>query len=370
MTDIVQRVVALVPAHNEEESIAATIEGLLAQRRVPDEIVVIADNCTDQTLEVASRYPVTAVASVGNTHKKPGAMNWAWRTHCQGADLVVTLDADTYLPPNAVSDWVREFEEHPKLGGSSSKFTMLGDDMLTRLQRAEFASWTHTSLRRGWTSVLAGTGCAIRNIALSSVAELPDREGPWLYVSAVEDFELTHQIRAMGWFCHVSPTVRAYTDSMKTVSALWGQRMKWQVGTLQDLLRLGVSSRTALDWRQQALGLGAALIRLLWPTLVLIAILSGQFQIVWWWALPTALFVLNDVKQTRLIPHRDKGDVWLAASFVPRELFAYMRAAWFLAAWHRVLLERITGRSKDLWEQQYVAEAKRKRRLVGLKGTR
>ena len=42
-------VVALVPAHNEEQSIAATIEGLLHQTRVPDRIVVIPNGCTDNT---------------------------------------------------------------------------------------------------------------------------------------------------------------------------------------------------------------------------------------------------------------------------------------------------------------------------------
>ena len=108
---------------------------------------------------------------------------------------------------------------------------MLGSDWLTRLQRSEFARWSQTSLQRGHTSVLAGTGCAIRGEALRAVAARHDREGPWTYNSSVEDFELTFRIRHRGWRCHVSPTVPAYTDSMKTIHALWAQRMKWQVGT-------------------------------------------------------------------------------------------------------------------------------------------
>src|SRR5690606_3029353 len=149
------------------------------------------------------------------------------------------LDADTVLPSNAVKDWVQEFYNDPLLGGSSSKFTMLGSEFMVRLQRAEFAKWTMTSLKRGWTSVLAGTGCAIRNDVLRHVVEIYEREGPWTYDSEVEDFELTYRIRELGFYCQVSPTVRAYTDAMRSMKALWGQRMKWQVGTVDDLLRIG-----------------------------------------------------------------------------------------------------------------------------------
>src|SRR3712207_4257090 len=94
------RIVALVPAHNEAASIEETIEALLAQERVPDDIVIICDNCTDDTFELASRYDgVTTVRTVENGHKKSGALNWAWSTFARAqADLVVTLDADTVLP--------------------------------------------------------------------------------------------------------------------------------------------------------------------------------------------------------------------------------------------------------------------------------
>jgi len=51
------RMVALVPAHDEAVGIGATIEALLAQTRPLDAIIVIGDNCTDDTVAIASRYP-------------------------------------------------------------------------------------------------------------------------------------------------------------------------------------------------------------------------------------------------------------------------------------------------------------------------
>ena len=46
-------VAVLVPAWNEEKSIAATIDGLHSQTRPPDLIVVVANNCTDDTAAAA-----------------------------------------------------------------------------------------------------------------------------------------------------------------------------------------------------------------------------------------------------------------------------------------------------------------------------
>jgi biofilm PGA synthesis N-glycosyltransferase PgaC len=357
------RVVALVPAHQEQDSIGATVRALLAQERLPDLIVVIADNCSDQTVqraqEVSHGHPnVLVVEAEGNAHRKPGALNWAWHHYCQNADLLVTLDADTCLPTNAVGDWEAEFEADPKLGGSSSKFTMPstpggGGSMLVRLQRAEFARWTSTGLRRGWTSVLAGTGCSIRNDVLKAIAARDDRNGPWSYASAVEDFELTYQIRKLGYVCRISPTVRAYTDAMQTVGALLGQRRKWQVGTVEDLMSWGWNDLTRIDWMQQAAGLLAAMVRIGFVTMLLSGLALGILRFDPIWLAPTAVFIANDVRQSWRIPHRDWIDVLMAALLIPSEIFAWLRSYWFLGSW----VHALRGKNVDLWAKQYEAEA-------------
>jgi hypothetical protein len=232
----------------------------------------------------------------------------------------------------------------------------LQSDLLVRLQRAEFSKWTDTGLRRRWTSVLAGTGCVIRNAALREIAYRSDREGPWTYASMVEDFELTYRIRQLGYHCHISPTVRAYTDAMRTVRSLWAQRMKWQVGTVEDLLSFGVTKLTYTDWRQQAAGLLAAAVRISWVAFTLLALVDGSLHMAWLWLIAPAFFIANDVKQALRIPHRDRRDVLLAALLLPQEFFAWLRAGWFLAAWCSVLTSRVTRRRKDRWAMQYVAE--------------
>jgi cellulose synthase/poly-beta-1,6-N-acetylglucosamine synthase-like glycosyltransferase len=105
------------------------IEALLAQDRPLDRIIVVSDNSTDRTYEIACSYRdrgVTAVETCGNRHKKAGALDQSWSMFGQDADLLITLDADTILPPNAVGDWEQEFLADPSLAGSSSKITMPG----------------------------------------------------------------------------------------------------------------------------------------------------------------------------------------------------------------------------------------------------
>lgn len=354
----ISRVVALIPAYNEAESIGTTIEGLLSQVRVPDEIVVIPNGCRDNTEGIARAYPVTVMALPRLAHRKSEALNRAWRERASDADLVICLDADTVLPPNAVRDWCAEFSAAGAsgLGGSSSKFTMQAPGLLSRLQKAEFATWTDTSLRRGRTSVLAGTGCAISNDVLSKIAARPDREGPWSYSSQVEDFELTYRIRELGYWCQVSPTVRAYTDSMKTIRALWGQRMKWQVGTVEDLLAFGVNRLTLRDWGQQALALLGVFAKLLWLAVIFGSLAVGTFHVILVWWLVPFLFIALDIKRAWRIPHRDRKDVLIAAMFFPQEFFMWLRSGWFVASWWAVAVARVTARRVDRWEAQYQAE--------------
>src|ERR1700716_2804373 len=72
-----RRVVAIVPAHNEQDGIAVSIGSLLGQTRPADSVIVIIDNCTDDTRELAWAAGAEVVDSVDNTDRKAGALNLA-----------------------------------------------------------------------------------------------------------------------------------------------------------------------------------------------------------------------------------------------------------------------------------------------------
>lgn len=353
----VPRVVVLVPAYNEASTIGPTIESVLAQTRPADEVLVIPNGCTDDTSAIARRYPVSVLELPRLEHRKSEALTLGWSSYASGADIVITLDADTLLPDHAFADWVAEFEAEPALAGSCAKFTVVGDSVLARIQKAEYGSSIDDALRTGSVRVLPGAGCAFRGSALLEVARREDRAGPWAYHSATEDFELTYRLRELGHATRMSPTVRAYTDSMRDLRSLWHQRLKWQVGTIEDLQAFGLNRLTWRDWGTQLAGFGVVALKLLWLVLMTAALVLGVLQLAWFWlVVPPALSIAIDVKRALRLPHRDRRDLILAASYFPSELFMLLRVGWFLRAWSDVSVSKITGIRTDRWAAQARAE--------------
>lgn len=364
-----QRIVALVPAYNEGICIGATIEALLAQTRPLDAIVVIPNGCTDDTADIARSYmnednSVIVYELPRLEHKKSQALNMAWNEYARDADIVISVDADTIFDTDAIELWEQDFKgvgrrkrHYKPLGGSAAKATMPKPGFWDRLQKAEFAKSVDASLMRGFTTVLPGAGAAFANAALRRIVNETGREGPWSYESAVEDFELTVQLRMRGYLCIASPHVRMYTDSMSTLRTMWDQRMKWTTGTIEDLLDLGVTRLTLVDWGQQLLGGIMLLVRVLWIMVIILQITSGIFGFHWfWWLVYPLVFICSEAYLSRRMPNPDWKDRALAMSLIPYEIFGWIRAAWFAAAWIEVLSARVTGRRKDRWELQYRAE--------------
>ena len=145
---------------------------------------------------------------------------------------------------------------------------------------------------------------------------------------------------------------------MKSIKALWGQRMKWQVGTVEDLLDLGVNRLTLRDWGQQAMGLlgrlpQAPVARRHRAASLALGRVSGSScsggwcrSCSWHWTSSGRCGSRTATGKTSL----------LAASFFPQELFMWLRSGWFLASWWAVLTGKITRRRIDRWEAQYTAE--------------
>src|SRR4051794_920085 len=92
------RLTVLVPAHDEAATIATALRSLADQTRRPDRVVVVADNCTDDTAAIARSLGADVVSTVGNTEKKAGALNQALAGLLPGAtraDAILVMDADT-----------------------------------------------------------------------------------------------------------------------------------------------------------------------------------------------------------------------------------------------------------------------------------
>jgi cellulose synthase/poly-beta-1,6-N-acetylglucosamine synthase-like glycosyltransferase len=300
-------VVALVPAHNEREGIAGTVRSLRDQTRAPDRIIVVADNCTDETVMLAREAGAEVVETVGNVHKKAGALNFALEMVLpvlRDEDVVLAMDADSRLMPDFVDIGLRHLVGTPDRGAISGSYVARDDPrVVALLQRIEYAQGLHTVHSRGGRiHVLSGAACMFSAGALRKVAALrgsPALPGPRGSVyheeSLTEDYELTVALKRIGYRPVNARDCRVVTDVMDTWQAWSVQRLRWQRGTLETLFGYGFVQHTRKAWAIQVWTYFRSLIPLLMVAYwgYALAFESITFQAFWLIVLP--VFMLDQL---------------------------------------------------------------------------
>ena len=275
-------VTVLVPAHDEEASLPATLTSLARQVPPPQRVVVVADNCTDRTAEVARAHGAEVFETVGNKHKKGGALNQALRHLLpqQGEnDVVMVMDADTILDQGFLASAVRRFTDDRGLSAVGGLFYgEEGHGLLGQFQRNEYVRYAREiRRRRGKVFVLTGTASLFRPRALRAVAEhrgtaLPGVPGDVYDTAALtEDNELTIALKSLGALMVSPAECTVVTELMPSWRLLWHQRLRWQRGALENIGAYGMTPATFRYWAQQlAIGYG---VFALWGYFLLLALM-------------------------------------------------------------------------------------------------
>jgi poly-beta-1,6-N-acetyl-D-glucosamine synthase len=301
------RITVLVPAHDEEDALPATLEALSDQTRQPDRVIVVADNCTDRTAAIAREMDYEAFETVDNHHKKGGALNQALAALLPEAtadDVILIMDADTQLAERFLEIGAGRLEADPELAAVGGVFYgESGKGLVGQLQRNEYARYgLQIRQRRGRVFVLTGTATLFRADAMLDVAGargvfIPGEPGRVYDTAALtEDNELTLALKSLGATMESPPECRVTTELMPTWRNLWHQRQRWQRGALENIGAYGLTKAVLRYWGQQVgIGYGAvALNAFLW--LMLITVLAVD-QWVWFpfWLLVGSVFVIERV---------------------------------------------------------------------------
>src|SRR5579859_513362 len=206
-------IVALIPAHNEEDCISQTLTALFKQDLMPDRVIVIADNCSDRTAEIASAFSssVTVYQTVGNTHKKAGALNQVLEEILPGMrddDLILVQDADSCLSPSflAIASCTLADPNVGAVGGVFYGRRGAGRWLIESMQRTEYVRYARQIARNGSHAyVLTGTATlftvkVLREVALGRKdGRLPP--GPGEYYdehTMTEDSYMTFAVKSLG----------------------------------------------------------------------------------------------------------------------------------------------------------------------------
>ncbi len=94
----------LVPAHNEELGISSTIKSLLPQLREQDQLVIIADNCSDRTAIVSRELGAKVIEREDPKRRGKGyALDYGMRfIETNPPDVVIVIDADSIVHPGTI----------------------------------------------------------------------------------------------------------------------------------------------------------------------------------------------------------------------------------------------------------------------------
>ena len=332
------RVVVLIPAKDEERTVETTLHSVERQSRRPDEMIVMADNCSDRTEPIVESRPGwTLWRSEGNRHKKAGALNQALeRLEHNGIvrpeDFVLVMDADTELDEAFIENALATQARHGRVGGVCATFYgKHGGGLLGGMQRLEYARFARSLARkRGMTFVLSGTATMYRMRVLQELR----KERGFVYdpSSMLEDYEISLALRHSGYRCIAPRGCRVRTDVMPTLGRLWRQRIRWQRGTLEELRRYGVTRITLPDIGRQLLLCGAMLTRLLLFSLIgLTVALRHGLELRWQWSVLSGVVA---VERALTVWTLGWGYALAALLLVPEELYGVFREAFFVrSAW-------------------------------------
>lgn len=238
----------LVPALNEKEVIADSVERLLAVEAEHRRIVVIDDGSDDATAAILAGidHPdleVITRSGAASRQGKAAALNHAWA----GLDglvgrsgfprdrvIVCVVDADGRLDPASPSIAARHFEVEA-VGGLQCLVRIYNRGrLLTWMQDVEFAVYgrLYNAGRSGWgTAGMGGNGQFNRLSALDSVAV---EAGPWRD-RLTEDQDLGLRLIAAGWQGRQELTARVDQQGLPGFRRLCRQRTRWFQGNLQAM---------------------------------------------------------------------------------------------------------------------------------------
>ncbi len=120
------KIAIIIPAHNEERFISQTLDSLSNQTFLPEKIVVVNDNSTDNTenilVEFEKKY---SFISHLNTHSSkdhmPGskvinAFYQGFQTLETNYDIICKFDADLIFPLDYLEKMVDHFRQDPSIG--------------------------------------------------------------------------------------------------------------------------------------------------------------------------------------------------------------------------------------------------------------
>lgn len=230
----------VIPAYNEEIGVIRTLRSVMGSIYRNKEIIVVNDGSTDRTLAMLKnfqrKHPGMFTISSQANGGKAAAINRGVTRHAKG-NLVMVLDADSLLHPEALGNMVAHFRDRRVIAAPSNVKILSSRSLLGLAQRFEYLisyrmKRALSVLRMEY--IVGGVGSTFRKSVLLKVG-LYDTD------TITEDIDLTLKIIARyGNNKHriqYAADALTYTEHVMSFRSLIKQRFRWKFGRFQSFLK-------------------------------------------------------------------------------------------------------------------------------------
>ncbi len=229
----------IVPVYNEARMIGESIKSLLELDYSNYEIIIVNDGSTDDTKDVAEsmvgyRKGRLSDIKVSLINQPNGGKSRALNAGIKhsNAEIILCMDGDSQLSPEAVKFAVRHFE-NPEIGAVAGNVKVLNrKKFLTDLQALEYIEGLN--MARSAQSFIRLVNIIPGPIGLFRRTALVD-SGYYSNDTFAEDADLTLKILANGWKIYYEPASVSYTEAPESLQQLLKQRYRWTRGIIQSI---------------------------------------------------------------------------------------------------------------------------------------
>ncbi len=229
--DPMPSVTVVIPAHNEEDVIVQTVTSVLASDLQPLRVTVVDDGSADATGDLLEKhFGQDSRVRIIRQVNRGKALSLSRAIAEAKTEIVVTIDADTEVEPDAIGKLLRHFGD-PTVGAMAGNVKVGNRSRwLTRWQALEYITSQNLEKRAfdllNCITVVPGALGAWRKEAIEAAGGISAE-------TVAEDADLTIAIRRLGWRIGYDEEAIAWTEAPETAAVLVRQRFRWTFGTLQ-----------------------------------------------------------------------------------------------------------------------------------------
>lgn len=220
----------IIPAYNEEKSIARAIRSIQMANypKAKIQIIVVDDGSTDSTAAVARSLGAEVIQKAHTN--KADSLNWGI-ARARG-EIIITLDADSWITRNSIRILLSHFENDVAAVTATIKTNKRKKMSLTeKLQEVEYVV---TSFNRKIFSLI---NCVYATPGPMSAfrREIFDEIGGFQQGNIMEDQEMAFRIQQANYRIVSCTDAIVYTEVPRNFSAFFKQRLRWHRGGIRNI---------------------------------------------------------------------------------------------------------------------------------------